>query len=348
MIHLVGRLARALMRRARQARRAAHARASFLRSYARTRPHYIREHWPGHVDLEAATRVAIFVHFDRQGLVHDFVHHYVRELGKAGFATIFVSNALRLAPDIAERLVPVCASILRRDNVGRDFGAFKDALATIPRLDRLESLLLANDSVYGPFQDLGELIGRMNMAEADVWGVTDNWEQHFHLQSYFLLFGRQALAADGFRRFWAHVRHVQAKQWIIDRYEIGLTRAMIQSGLRCRAAFPYRLVATSLIEAVQADAESAGSARGSEHRRRFMDGLVQAIESGVPLNSSHFFWEHLIVRMGCPFLKQELLRDNPVHVPGVLYWEKAVQSVSKYDTDLIARHLERSVHGRAV
>jgi lipopolysaccharide biosynthesis protein len=45
----------------------------------------------------------------------------------------------------------MCGLILRRKNVGYDFGGFKDAIARIPDLGRLDSLLLANDSVYGPF-----------------------------------------------------------------------------------------------------------------------------------------------------------------------------------------------------
>ena len=52
--------------------------------------------------------------------------------------------------------------------------------------------------------------------------------------------------------------------------------------------------------------------------------------------------------MRCPLLKRELLRDNPVRVPGLLGWKRAVQSVSTYDTELIARHLEHTMRNRAV
>jgi hypothetical protein len=40
--------------------------------------------------------------------------------------------------------------------------------------------------------------------------------------------------------------------------------------------------------------------------------------------------------MGCPFLKRELLRDNPVRIPGLVSWQEVIQSATKYDTDLIA------------
>ena len=71
------------------------------------------------------------------------------------------------------------------------------------------------------------------------------------------------------------------------------------------------------------------------------------IDAGIPLNPTHFLWGTLIA-MGCPFLKRELLRDNPARIPGVLRWEKVVRSVSDYDPDLIIRDLEMSMRERSV
>jgi len=288
------------------------------------------------------------MHFDRNGAVHDYVHYYVEQMSKAGFAIVFVSNAPRLQPASIERLTPLCASILRRDNVGYDFGALKDGMATIPSLDRIGTLLLANDSVYGPFHDLGDIIGRMDMDEADAWGITDSWDRSFHLQSFFLLFGRRALASNAFRRFWSRLRYVQSKTWIVDHYELGLTTALLRDGLRCRALFPYRQAATQLVEGVTLRRAPFPYSQLNPTHEHFLESVVSAVERGVPLNPTHSFWAHLIARMGCPFVKRELLRDNPVHIPGLIHWEALIRSVSDYNTDLIARHLELSVKRRAV
>jgi lipopolysaccharide biosynthesis protein len=342
-------LARVVAEGTRRAARSTHSLSSFLVSFARRRPTCVVERWPGALDLDQATRVAVFVHFDPSGAVPEFTHHYLREIGRAGFALVFVSNAPRLGAADLERLTPLCAAILRRDNVGRDFGAFKDGIAAIADLGRLDALLLANDSVYGPFHDLGEVMGRMSMAEADVWGITDSWERSFHLQSFFLLFGRRALASPAFARFWSSVRYVQAKSWVIERYEIGLTRTLLSDGLRCRALCPYRDAATGLMAASARERDPGpGPADLSPTRRVFFGRVADAVAFGVPLNSCHFLWDHLVLHMGCPFIKRELLRDNPAGIPGVIRWREVVQAVSKYDTDLIARHLEQSVRKRAV
>jgi lipopolysaccharide biosynthesis protein len=321
--------------------------AAYLMSFTRRRASYVRRRWPGALDLDGATRVAVFVHFDRQGIVHDFVLHYLAEIARAGFTTVFVSNAPRLEPESCDRLSPFCGAIVQRANVGMDFGAYKDGIGTLPRLDRLEALLLANDSVYGPFHDLGDVLGRMNLAEADVWGITDSWERRFHLQSYFLLFGRRALSHEAFAQFWSGVRYVQVKSWVIGHYEVGLTQRLVRGGLRCRALFPYRVAATSMLAALRRQAADE-AVTPSERRQDFLASLVRAVEYGVPMNSSHFFWDHLIVRMGCPFLKRVLLRENPARIPGLISWQDVIQSATKYDTDLIARHLECTLRRRAV
>jgi len=219
-----------------------------------------------------------------------------------------------------------------------DFGAYKDGIGALQRLDRLEALLLANDSVYGPFHDLGDVIGRMNLAEADVWGITDSWERRFHIQSYFLLFGRRVLNHEAFRQFWNGVRYVQAKSWVVGHYEIGLARHLVRGGVRCRALFPYRAAATTMLAALRRRGAEEGFTP-SERLQEFLAALVRAVEYGIPMNSSHFFWDHRIGEMNCPFLKRVLLRDNPARIPGLVSWQAVIQSATKYDTDLIARHL---------
>lgn len=47
------------------------------------------------------------------------------------------------------------------------------------------------------------------------------------------------------------------------------------------------------------------------------------------------------MRAGCPFLKIQLLRDNPMRVPDLDDWESVVGEVSSYDLDLIRNHLSR-------
>jgi lipopolysaccharide biosynthesis protein len=319
---------------------------SYLRSLTRRRGDFVEERWSGLQDLSAAGRIAVFSHYDAGGRVHDFVAYYLRQLGEAGFAVVFVSNSPRLPQETIERLRPSCGLILRRANVGYDFGAFKDGIARIPDCNGLERLLLVNDSVYGPFHPLREVLAGMDRS-AEVWGITDSGERHPHLQSYFLLFHPAAVRSEAFARFWTRLRPVTSKEWAIANCEIGLTRALAAGGLRCRALCPSSTAAADFLKAV----EERGLLRAAglePVRRRFVRRVHAAASRGVALNSMHYFWDYLIERGGCPFLKRELLRDNPLRIPGVGSWEEVVRSSSAYDTGLILRHRESTAPGRPV
>ena len=317
---------------------------SYWRSFTRTNASFVLERWNGAVELSSATKIAVFSHFDAQGMVHDFVAHYLQQLSEAGFTVIFVSNAPRLAEETVSRLRPYCGLILRRANVGYDFGAYKDGISQIPDLGSIENLLLANDSVYGPFQPLEGIVARMDQS-ADVWGITDSWVRHHHLQSYFLLFNRAALQSASFSRFWSRFRYVNSKRFIISAGEFGLSRELDAGGLRCQALFPYRTIVNELLPVVL-NAKSAHYEALDPGSRVFIRRIAFALRHGRSVNSMHFFWDYLITRRGCPFLKRELLRDNPERAPFIREWAKVVGSSSAYDTSFIARHLELTMPNR--
>lgn len=271
---------------------------------------FVRATHPGQQGLRDGGKVAVFAHFDRDGQVHDYVLTYLRALGHAGFAVVFVSNAPRLANAAVERLRPLVALVLHRRNVGYDFAAYRDGLAVLRDLSRFDQVVLANDSVYGPLFDLDALLRRCDH-RADAWGMTDSREHGYHLQSYFLLFRTAALASPAFAAFWRAVRPVQSRQWVIHHYEVGLTQHLQRAGLRCGALFPCDMVM------------AAGPPP----------------TDGKPVNVMHVHWDRLITAMACPFIKRELLLYNPLKVGRVSRWRDVIRGASSYDTELIARHL---------
>lgn len=321
-----------------------HAYLMYYVSFFRTGP-FVRSVTKGARQLEGAKDVCVVVHFDRGGRIHDFLMYHLYQLHACGFELVIVSNSPTLDPGDAERLKEISALIVLRKNVGYDFGAWKDGIALIPDLNALDRLLLVNDSVYGPIHHIGSVLDRMGPEDGDLWGATDNWDISFHLQSYFLLFHAAAIRSEAFGRFWSSVRYVQSKTWVVRKYEVGLTRAMARARLRCRAVFPYRDCARALIRAVT----EGGLAENLDPvRQAFVRQIYKAIDAGVPVNSTHFFWDYLIGTMGFPFIKRELLQKNPARVPLLSYWESVIRNNSDYDTDLILKHLELTLKNRTV
>lgn len=297
----------------------------------------IQGRWTGQVPLDGAKRVAIFMHFAQADSIAPYVRYHVRKLREAGFAVIFASNTPGLSEQTVTPLLPDLALAFSRQNVGWDFAAYREAIDLIPALEEREMLLITNDSVFGPIHDLAPLIARADPEEADVWGSTDSWERHYHLQSFFLLFHKRALQSPAFRHFWQNVRSFRRKHWIIEKYEIGLTRALQSQGLRCKALFPYNHVTRTFLRSYVPSTTAEKVAETNPVG--FAQMLAGRINASIPINQTHFFWSELILDMGFPFIKRELLQKNPANVPNIGEWEQIVSKVSTYDTNLIREHL---------
>lgn len=305
--------------------------------------------WPeGEIPL--GPRVALFVHWDGAGAVREHVLHYVSALGNAGFSVVFVSNAGRLLPAAAEALKTVCAGIIVRRNVGYDFGAWREGIERLrlPRPDT-EMFVMANDSVYGPLRPLGDMLAQVDFSKAEVWAPTESWQSRYHLQSYFLAAHPSVLASQGWRRFWDSVRPTPSKHWVIHRYEVGLTQALLRAGFRCRAIWPYWRLAADVPESLLVQGEPEGVHvvdpvvnMRRVHARRVRDSAVLR----VPLNPTSDLWRQLL-RNGFPFIKRELLRDNPTHVMDIGDWRDVVEGELHADATLIERDLQRTLRHRA-
>ena len=110
--------------------------------------------------------------------------HYVRALTAAGYRVHLARSGER-SLDAADReaLAGAGASVYQRRNAGLDFGAWQDLIAAGAAVGAGE-ILLANDSVLGPFAPLRPI--RHAMGGFDAWGRVSSRECRRHLQSWFV------------------------------------------------------------------------------------------------------------------------------------------------------------------
>jgi hypothetical protein len=318
--------------------------ASFLRS-----PHQLLRSWP-EGDIALGPLVALFVHFDRRGRVRPYVLQYVAALQQCGFSVVFVTNSGRLRDDSVAALRKLCACILIRRNIGYDFAAWREGLdfLRLPR-DNTDMVLIANDSVYGPLRPLDPILAQIDFDRADIWGATESWQTRYHLQSYFLIAGRKALTSEAWRTFWRTVRPVQSKHWVIRHYEVGLTQALIRGGMRCAAIWRY----TELIGNVEpsligraGDGDALANDPSLTARRSHAGRIRQGAVARRPLNPTSDLWRQLLLA-GYPFLKRELLRENPTGVLDIAEWRDEVKDKLGSETELIDADLKEVLRNRA-
>ncbi len=320
---------------------------SYWRSFLRS-PNQVINTWTNGRPL--GRKVAVFVHFDLAGELQPYLLPYLQALQRHGIDTVFVTNSGRLAKTARAALEPLCAAILVRRNIGYDFGAMRDGLRHAnAKPETTDLLLILNDSVYGPLSDLAPMLDRIDFARADVWGATESYQNRYHLQSFFIAVGPAALASKAWDRFWKSVRPVRNKLWVILNYEVGMTRMMLKHGLRCAALYPYK----DLIARID-PTPLAGKGRDEPadtdpfviNRKSHLERLLSAASHRVPLNPTAELWRQLM-ETRFPFIKRELLRDNPARVVDVVDWQDvARETYNDADFSAIEDDLQRVLRDR--
>ena len=252
------------------------------------------------------TRTCLFAHFDPSGRIAPHVLHYLSELGSCGFA-IHVAMSGVAQPHDADRaaLARLGATPHPRPNQGLDFGAWQDLIAR-GCADGAGTILLANDSVFGPLAPLAPIVADMEAAAPDVWGMVESREGAWHLQSWFVCLSAGALAAPAVARVLRQPFREMGKAEIVLHGELGLGAAIRAEGLRWTAR-----------------------ARAPGRRLRRL----------VPGNPMHLDFLSVIRDDDVPFVKIELLRDNPTALRWAGAWRDAVAASPIFPAAWIDRHL---------
>ncbi|GAB2465049.1 rhamnan synthesis F family protein [Xylanimonas ulmi] len=163
---------------------------------------------------------------------------------------VVVSNSALDAPALA-RVETLADGVILRENVGFDFAAWREGLASIgwDELAGFDSVTLMNDTCFGPVGDLGEVFATMEAHGCDFWGVTNHratpavplggvpTDVPEHLQSYFVSYARSAVQHPVFREFWESVPDYTDVNDVVRNLEIRATARFAKAGLRYRAVF---------------------------------------------------------------------------------------------------------------
>lgn len=232
-------------------------------------------------------RLAIYAHFDAQSEVKRYVSHTLSRLAALPADVVFVSTS-PLPEREQQRAREHASRVMLKDNVGLDFGMWKHALERV-ELDGVDELVLTNSSVFGPLgdDDLGRAFDAMSRVSCDFWGMTDNPELAWHVMSYFVVVRRPAIESGALGTFFEHVLPMRTKGQVIRSYEVGLTSWLVERGHSGAVVAP-----AACLPPLPWSWRLRGRPRGNPT-------IYHPIE---------------LLDLGCPFVKVELLRDNPANV----------------------------------
>lgn len=246
--------------------------------------------------LPQSAAFALYLHWSPDGRISPLVRRQISLWQQCGFGVVFLSNTSPPKRDW-DAISADTVLRVRRSNIGRDFGAWRDGLRLVnERFGPPQEVLLANDSVLGPFLPLHPLIDAWRAGGDGLFGLTESFAGTPHLQSYALLVrGTGPIAT--LAAHLADLPNSRSKWRLVQRGEIALSHRMRVEGHFCGALFDYPTLC-GLVN------EESRRALGPRFNRP--EALLH-----YPLNPTIHLWQQLITSAGFPFLKRELFRRMP-------------------------------------
>jgi len=279
-------------------------------------------------------RAVILVHYDKDDLVDDYVYTYLDALRLSTEHLVFVSTA-KLDHLHIQKLNTYCDKVIVRENRGYDFMSYKIGLKSF-NYTKYDEVLICNDSVYGPLYPMEKLFTSIQSQKCDFWGITDNTDMGYHIQSYFILFKKSILQSEVFANFWQNIEILHNKDEIIQRYEVGLSQILIKAGFTPTISTNFQ---PTKMQKIAILLRKFTPKKILKKLHSILSGKAKIIRMGK-INTAHYFWKELLLSGDVPFIKIELLRDNPMQV-NIEDFEHTIQKVSSYDISLIQKHLQR-------
>ncbi len=131
------------------------------------------------------------------------------------------------------------------------------------------------------------------------------------------------MKSEAFHKFWKDFEFTADKGRIIRWFEIGFSVMAIKNGFKLDALCRYREIFSKVSDL--------------KIPKKDIDRIIKC----KFVNPTHFFWKVLMQDFHSPFIKRDLLTNNPAQIADISQWASIIESSSKYSLKLIQDYLNR-------
>jgi len=261
-------------------------------------------------------RWVIYSTYDPEGLVHPPALEQVRAYRDVGSSVLVVDTSPVISGDRARAWSDLSAVWFQRENIGYDIMSYRAGLDWLraKEVAGSYSLLLTNDSCYGPFFPLQSIFERLDQdISASVFGITDSYEITHHLQSYWLYF--PATMVSELVRFFASIGEIRDREQAIQEGEIALSRYLRDRAIMLRAWCPARQLIERLVARVSLLELMIRKVLKSPKYNWHLDFICSEYLRGgrlavLPFNPTLRAGAELFKYQLSPFVKRQFFRDG--------------------------------------
>ena len=201
------------------------------------------------LDRYDINRCAIFVFYDKDGIVDKYITELLKGMKKEVNRLIVVCNG-EVCDEGLSSFNEVADEVLVRPNEGYDITAYKYGLnhVSLEKLSDYDEVILFNSTLFGPIYPFSEMFSAMNKEDVDFWGMTTFHEVPFdpfgtieygyiptHIQSFFMVFRQSLCKTDDFKSYWNNLPKITNYNEAIGYFETVFTKKFSDMGYKWKA-----------------------------------------------------------------------------------------------------------------
>lgn len=171
-------------------------------------------------------RICLLAGFDKRNKIQDYVVYLIQELSKISDVYYFADG--EISNEELAKIRPYAKYAESAPHKGYDFGSWQYLIHHIgwKELIEYDEMIICNDSIYGPMTNMRDIFDYMELRGYDFWGLTENYNSRYHLDSYFMVFNNDILRNRKFQEFWQNITPGSSRK----TYETVLTPFLTEQG----------------------------------------------------------------------------------------------------------------------
>jgi rhamnosyltransferase len=194
--------------------------------------------------IEKEQHFCIYAGYHKKSRIRPDVFEQIKSLSSK-YSIIYVVSAdesIKKDPLYFE-LSQLTSKIIIRPNIGYDFGSWKMGIDFLgEKIKNIKSLLLMNDSLYGPIFPMNEIIYNTLNSEFDITSMTVNEQFGHHGQSYYISYSDKVINSEPFRFFWKNcpiknIKSDEDKIRMVLKYEVQFYHILLKMDFSHKSLF---------------------------------------------------------------------------------------------------------------
>ena len=295
-------------------------------------------------------RYCIFVLYSPNGVLQNNVVNALDAMRSNGINILACLNA-PFSQAANELLAEKAHKIISRNNIGYDFGAYKDCVKYVKEsFPNAEKVLILNDSIFFIENRLSQFFAEM-FSDYDAVAAFENWGDNAgnHFQSFAVTISNEVFFSGAFQTFWNEYLPVSSRLHAIEEGEKKLSDAILKTAKNSMVLYTCAKLAAQLgdldNEIVCADLVVPLRYRNMlpvDEKRTFPIGrqyrdILDIVNNSSPVHTGAWLFPQFL---GAPIIKKDI-----VYRQRFQFWEAQTlfkglltdEEASEFDTMLRAK-----------